>query len=185
MTRDGRSWRLGRAAEVAWITEHTEPGRRIDAAIPAVFAGYATLVIPDPLEARAAFDHALIDVLRSFSSDQLWWLGYLETGASDIVFPSAPRVILYTGWPYVLVQAGPDQAASWRDLDGALPWHSALPELIFPADRSWLVSALWDDDWMCVGGTADLIRALASEPRLPARSVGLTEDATPPGHSAQ
>ena len=40
--------------------------------------------------------------------------GYLDTGADDIVFPDAPKVTLYSGWPYVLVEAGPEQAATWR-----------------------------------------------------------------------
>ena len=30
--------------------------------------------------------------------------------------------------------------------------QGALPDLMFPADRSWLVSTLWDDDRTCVGG---------------------------------
>jgi len=90
-------------------------------------------------------------------------------------------VRLYT-WPYVLVQAGPDQAATWRGNDEALPWHSALPELMFPLDHSWLVSTLWDDDWRCVGGPESLVDALLRHPRLEARAVTLDEDATPPGH---
>jgi hypothetical protein len=59
-----------------------------------------------------------------------------------------------------------------------------LPNLMFPADRSWLVSTLWDDDWMCVGGPADLVAAFVPHPRLEARQVGLGEDVTPPGQQA-
>jgi len=41
--------------------------------------------------------------------------------------------------------------------------HGTLPDLIFPADRSWLVSALWDDTWTCIGGPRHLIDALAAD----------------------
>ena len=69
----------------------------------------------------------------------------------------------------------------YRNSD-ATPWHSALPELVFPDDRSWLVSTMWDDDWRCVGGPADLVDALLLSPHLEARAVTLDEDATPPSH---
>ncbi len=45
-------------------------------------------------------------------------------------------------------------------------WFTALPELMFPADRSWLVSSLWDDAWAGVGGSAELIAAVLTEPEL-------------------
>jgi hypothetical protein len=66
----------------------------------------------------------------------------------------------------------------------ATPWHGALPELLFPADHSWLVSTLWDDDWRCVGGSAALVHALLEHPDLGTRAVTVGEDATPPGHAA-
>lgn len=37
---------------------------------------------------------------------------------------------------------------------------------MFPADRSWLVSSLWDDAWAGVGGSDDLICALLAQPEL-------------------
>jgi hypothetical protein len=40
--KDGVAWPVGGQAQVDWITEGTEAGRRITAAIPALFAGYAT-----------------------------------------------------------------------------------------------------------------------------------------------
>jgi len=64
-------------------------------------------------------------------------------------------VTLYSGWHYVLVEAGPEQAATWRRNDPGS--YGALPNLIFPADRSWLVSTLWDDDWSRIGGPAGLV----------------------------
>jgi hypothetical protein len=44
---------------------------------------------------------------------------------------------------------------------------------MFPADRSWLVSTLWDDDWTCIGGAAELVDKLLRHPDLQARAVSL------------
>ena len=54
---------------------------------------------------------------------------------------------------------------------------------MFPTDRSWLVSTLWDDDWTCVGGPGDLVDDVLGDPELGPRSgrVALDHDATPPG----
>ncbi len=181
---EGRAWQIAADEEALWIAAHTRPGLAITSAIPAVFDAYATLLVPDCEEQRLS-DNALLALLRAHSPDQPWWLGYLETGASSVVFPDAPRVRLYSGWDYVLVKAGPDQAASWRTYAAALPWHGALPELIFPLDHSWLVSTLWDDDWRCLGGPTSLVTGLLDHPQLEARAVALDEDATPPGHHAR
>ncbi|HET7357780.1 MAG TPA: hypothetical protein VFJ09_14015 [Nocardioidaceae bacterium] len=182
MGRDGTTWRVGGSAEVAWIAANIRrPGRTIATAIPSSFAAYATVIVPDGDEEKRLSDAALLDVLRAQLPPQPWWLGYLETGVADLVFPDAPRVRLYS-WPYVLVEAGPDQAAAWRTNKNVTPWHSALPELMFPLDHSWLVSTLWDDDWRCVGGPASLVDALLGHPLLQARAVTLDEPATPPGH---
>jgi hypothetical protein len=72
----------------------------------------------------------------------------------------------------------------WRQSDMGTFWKGALPNLMFPTDRSWLSSTLWDDDWTCVGGAAVLIDGLLEHPVLGARSrsVAVGEDATPPGH---
>jgi hypothetical protein len=36
----------------------------------------------------------------------------------------------------VLVEAGPQQAATWRQHDRPSFWKGALPNVMFPADRS-------------------------------------------------
>jgi hypothetical protein len=190
--KDGAAWPVGGQAEVDWITEGTDGGRRVTAAIPDLFAAYATLTnhagvreLPRELELERRQDLAFIDVLRRHSGEVGWWIGYLDTGASDIVFQDAPKVTLYSGWRYVLVLAGPDQAATWRPAPGGQPnWKSTeLPELMFPADRAWLVSFLWDDDWACIGGSEALITDLLTDPVLApnARRVDTEQDATPPG----
>jgi hypothetical protein len=45
-TKDGRAWRIGADAEIAWIQESTEGGLAITSAIPPVFEAYATLELP-------------------------------------------------------------------------------------------------------------------------------------------
>jgi hypothetical protein len=92
---------------------------------------------------------------------------------------------LYAGWQYVLVEAGPDQAASWRRTDLGSFWKGVLPNLMFPADRSWLLSTLWDDDWTCIGGPAGLIERFLHHSVLEASLVALGQDATPPGRQAR
>jgi hypothetical protein len=182
LAKDGSTWRIGTQAEVAWIASGTSIGRAITAAIPPAFESYATAVLPGS-ERQGKHDQAVIALLSEHPAGQPWWLGYLDTGADDIVFPGAPMVTLYSGWHYVLVQAGPEQAATWRG-NGPGSWKGALPDLMFPADRSWLVSTLWDDDWSCIGGPAALVDGFLRHPDLQARPVMLGQDATPPGHQA-
>jgi hypothetical protein len=159
---------FGTPETVAWIAGHTASGRTVAAAIPPLFARYATFVEPDTEDdvALVEQERAVVRHLRT-QGPHVWWLGYLDTGVNDVVFAGAPMVELYAGWRYVLVRGGPEQASGWRD---------ALPDLMFPADRSWLVSMLWDDGWTCVGGPAALIDALAADPLVGARVVQLDED---------
>jgi hypothetical protein len=152
----------------------------ITSAIPPVFDAYATIVVPRDAHLLSAEARFLMDVLAERSGSSPWWLGYLDSGPDDVVFPDAPRVTLYAGWKYVLVQASKDQAATWR-IDS---WRGPGPDIMFPNDRSWLVSRLWDDDWRCLGGPSDLIDLLVADGQLEARRVNLIEDATPPGHTA-
>jgi hypothetical protein len=179
---EGREWRLGSDGDVAWINDGTSPGTAITAAIPPIFASYCTLVLPQNGQAELTrHEHAVIELLTERTDEQPWWLGYLDTGASDVVFPYARRTNLYYGYRYVLVEAGPQQAANWRD--SGFNW--ALPDLMFPADRSWLVSTMWDHDWTSIGGSEQLVSSFLHhtglrEPR--ARRVALGDDATPPGH---
>jgi hypothetical protein len=183
VVKDGRAWRVGTDAEVEWIQKATTIAVTITAAIPPVFAAFATIVVPDKDQGRSEHVQALLRVLRDESADQSWWLGYLDTGVDDVVFPHAIPVTLYPGWRYALVQAGPEQAGTWRhDLQS---WRAPGPDLIFPADRRWLVSWMWDDDWRCVGGSVRLIERLLRDPHLDARRVEPGENATPPGHIAR
>ena len=185
LARDGSTWRIGTETEVAWITDGTSPGLTITSAIPPVFAAYATVVRPAGGDGQDEHDRAVLTLLSEQLAGQPWWLGYLDTGADDIVFPGAPKVTLYSGWHYVLVEAGPEQAATWRRSGPWSFWKGALPNLIFPADRSWLISTLWDDDWSCIGGPAGLVDSFLHHPDLETRPVAPGQDATPPGHQAR
>jgi hypothetical protein len=182
--KDGRTWRIGTSAEVAWIADDTPASLAITAAIPPIFEAYATVELPCGGEGQDEHDRAVLALLTERSAGQPWWLGYLDTGADDIVFPDAPKVTLYAGWDYVLVEAGPEQASAWRQSGDWSFWKGALPNLMFPADRSWLASTLWDDDWTCLGGPADLLDKFLRHPGLQARPVAPRQDATPPGHRA-
>lgn len=119
---------------------------------------------------------------RGSTTGRRRWLGYLDTGASDVVFPYAPRTAVYYGYGYVLVEAGRQQAARWREKG----FNWTLPGLMFPADRSWLVSTMWDDGWTSIGGLQQLVDGFLSDTTLGprARRVALGQDSTPPGHGA-
>lgn len=173
---------LGGSEVVDWITSATTRGRAITSAIPAVYARYATVVIPDGDTPKSVADAALVEVLRAHIPAQRWWLGYLDTGVANLVAAGVPKVAVYAGWGYVLLEGGPEQALAVRHDSDVTPWHSALPELMFPRDRSWLVSTLWDHAWRCVGGPAALINALLSRRDLEVRAELPDGDMTPPGH---
>jgi hypothetical protein len=183
VVRDGAEWQLGDRSDIAWIDAGTTTDCTIQSSMPLVFDAYATVVIADDKVERERQDRVIVEILSESARGQPWWLGYLDTGGSDVVFPEAPRVFMYAEWGYVLVEAGPDQAASWRDSGWG---HRRLPDLIFPSDRSWLVSTLWDDDWTCVGGPAPFVDRFIRHPILQSytRAVSPGEDATPPGHDS-
>lgn len=194
-SKDGGVWRIGEQPEVDWIREGTRVCFAITSAIPPVFEAYATLELPGtgehrhsgpPVEDPARHNAAVLAVLSEHSTGQSWWLGYLERSEdADVVFDDVPKV---RPGPtddacYVLVEAGPEQAGIWREDR----WSGPLPDLIFPLDRSWLVSTLWDDDWTCIGGSRGLVDAFLTHPDLAHRVREVDpslEDSTPPGHTA-
>lgn len=182
--RDGRAWRLGTDADAAWINDGTSAANTITFAFPPVFAAYCTLGLPETNDRAESARHeqAVIELLTELTPEQRWWLGYLDTGVSDVVFPYAPRTTIYFGYGYVLIEAGPQQAAGWRD--EGFSWR--LPELMFPADRSWLVSTMWDDGWTSIGGSQQLVDGFLSDATVGsrARRVALGQNSTPPGHRA-
>lgn len=105
-SKDGRAWRVGNDAEVAWIEESTESGSTIMSAIPPVFEAYATLELPgtghqQPASSSEKWEEldrglgrheaGVLAVLSEHSGSQLWWLGYLDSGATDLIFATHGR----------------------------------------------------------------------------------------------
>lgn len=178
--RDGRTWQIGTAAEVAWLAGRPT-GTSMVTAVPPVFAAYGTLYMPEENVPVRVHERAIVGALAAHTAPQPWWLGYLDTGPHDVVFPEAPLVSLYFDWRYVLVEGGPSEALRWR-LGHMRSPDGHLPELLFPFDRSWLVTALWDDAFARIGGSTGLIDALAGEPLAGLRRVHPNDDdVTPPG----
>ena len=94
----GHSWRIGTAAEVAWIAGSTFPNLTIAAAIPPVFDAYATVILPDNGEDTERHNGAMLALLAAQSpappAGPRWWLGYLSTSADDRVFPGVTMAAL-------------------------------------------------------------------------------------------
>jgi hypothetical protein len=73
MTRviDGREWRIGGAAEVAWIAQATTFGREITAAIPPIFDAYCTVMLPEGLpDAQTWHDRSVMLLLERNTEPQ-------------------------------------------------------------------------------------------------------------------
>lgn len=165
---DSNGWngQLGDSIVVDWIRNRTVRGRTVTGAIPPVFEAYGVYEAQRENEARLVQQQRLVQHLGEFGA-RYWWLGYLDTGVHDVVLTDAPRVDVYVpGSGYVLVEAGPQEALEWRD---------TLPDLIFPSDRAWLVSILWDDDHTFFGGTRQLVSAVVDDPEVHARPVSPEE----------
>jgi hypothetical protein len=109
IAKDGQSWRIGTNAQIGWIANGTSIDQTITSAIPSVFAAYATFwESDDDSVSTTVYEQAVLShLIEQTAADQPWWLGYLDTGSHDVVFNNAPKVTLYAGWHYVLVEAGP------------------------------------------------------------------------------
>ena len=81
--RDGRTWRIGTDAEVAWITNGTSADRTITSAIPPIFEAYATIVLPYRGEGQDVHDRAVLSLLGEHSADQPWWMVVCIRGATN------------------------------------------------------------------------------------------------------
>lgn len=116
VAKGGGNWLIGLGADVAWITDSTDTGLSITSAIPPIFDAYATIVMPEPgvPALLAECELRVLRLLMAETVDQDWWLGYLDTGADDVVFPDAPRVVLYANWGSWWSKLGPPK----RDCGG-------------------------------------------------------------------
>ena len=176
-SKDGRNWQIGDEQTVEWIRSNTLGGNQVTAAIPPVFDRYATLM-PSARTAPEIFERKCVEVLSS-TSNQAWWLGFLHTGAFPSPLPDAPEIELNYGWKYLFVKAGPPQALTWRTGNIRSGISGLIPEIIFPEDRSWLLSGLWDDAWICVGCNESLLDALRNQQEILVHRVATTETLPP------
>ena len=90
---------------------------------------------------------------------------------------TAPRVAI--GERQYLLFTGPiDQAGDWGARPIAADWpprQISIPNLTWPADRSWAVAADVDPNTMGIGGSRALVDAVVRHPRLDARVVPYPE----------
>ena len=143
-------------------------GLSVTTAIPPVFEAYAPSTrrgcrLPTPT--NAPWSTSLV----ACTPDQPWWLGSRHRRPRRRL-SARSRGCPSTGTgPIVLVEAGPEQALGRRVRSHARRRTGSLPDLFFPADRSWLVSALWDDIWTDIGASAAILAALRRNPLVNAR----------------
>ena len=142
-----------RDEDVAWIRQNTFVGDTIRSAVPSGFDVYGLL---DLDEDRATEDVLLQAVAPEDDAELI--AGWLARGRCK------PRPgddhVLYSGWRYRLRAV---DAAALRGLPAQ--GEGGFPDLLFPLDRSWVVSLLWDDSWRSIGCTDALAREIAR--RLP------------------
>lgn len=87
---------------------------------------------------------------------------------------SAPRVAIGAR-QYLLFRGPLEQAGEWGARPLAVDWPArqiSIPNLTWPADRSWAVASDADPNTMGIGGSRALIDAICLHPRLDARVVG-------------
>src|SRR5258708_5113459 len=127
--RDGRTWRIGTDADVAWIANGTSMGRTITAAIPPVFEAYATVVLPHAGEGQDEHDRAVLALLSEQPTGQPRALGYLDTGSDHIAIPDPPRVTVQSGRHH-----GAEQGDSWS-LRASPGWRRSGARSLYPRRR--------------------------------------------------
>jgi hypothetical protein len=169
--RDAQQWLIGDSADVAWLAGAVDHSAGPVSLVPPTFAAYCQLDLPDGgAGSHVRHDRALVSTLSRASAARTWWLGYLEYGIGiDLPFDDAPRTNLFN-WNYVLVLAGAEQALNWRASESPITWKGALPDLIFPSDRSWALITDWDAHWSGIGGADNLVQSLVNDPEFGPRT---------------
>lgn len=106
-------------------------------AVPPGFEAYWTVDVQCSGECDCSqdevgrFSSGVLDVLAANTEPQPWLLGFLNRWvSSDVVFNDVPTVAVDNG-AYVLVEAGPHEARTWRAADGG-PADRRMPDLMFP-----------------------------------------------------
>lgn len=154
--------------DVAWIRRDTAVSGTIRSAIPGGFDAYGLL---DISEERPTED-ALLQAVAPENSMELI-AGWIDRGP----YPPQPgdEHFLYSSWRYRFRQVS---AASLQGLP--TEGDGGFPDLLFPPDRSWLISLLWDDSWRSVGASNAVASRITSrlpsfvpiDPELPIAATG-------------
>ena len=140
--------------DVDWIRQSGAAFGTLRYAIPDGFEAYGVLDLPADI---VPVETSLLGGLGVEPDDQLV-AGWIDCGPWPA--PAGDEHVLYTGWAYRLRRVHASMLAG-------LPTEGegSFPDLLFPPDRSWLVSLLWDDAWRSIGAPQKAADRLAS--RLP------------------
>ena len=140
--------------DVDWIRGNDAAFGTLRFAIPSGYEAYGVLDLPADI---VPIEDALLSALGVDPADQLV-AGWIDRGPWST--PAGDEHVLYSGWRYRL------RRVAAADLSG-LPTEGegSFPDMLFPPDRSWLVSLLWDDAWRSIGSSQAIADLLAS--RLP------------------
>lgn len=141
--------------EVNWLREGNGPAGTLSYALPGRFDVYGAIDLPDEISPT---EDTLLSALAPNPAAALL-AGWIDRGPWPP--PHGDEFVLYWGWRYRFRWVLP------AELQG-LPseGEDSFPDLLFPPDRSWLVSLLWDDSWRSVGASEPVARRI--EQRLPA-----------------
>lgn len=139
---------------ISWIRHDGAAFGTLQYAIPGGFEAYGVLDLPQDI---VPIEDALLSTLGVSPADQVL-AGWIDRGPWPA--PAGDEHVLYTGWKYRLRRV-PASELSGLPTEGV----GSFPDLLFPPDRSWLVSLLWDDSWRSIGTSQTTADRLAS--RLP------------------
>ena len=181
------AWRGGRSP-IRWDAVAAWSGRTVHglAEFTKVASPVGQPADPAPYDQRPrdgelpqAAIHSLARVLRNHTGtpDQwfvgIWegvgWMDRSEAKAPLLCLPERTHLV-FKGNADILDKVG------WIGFDGR-PVHEA-PNLIWPADRAWLVATDVDQESTYVGGSAALVAALIADPALEVWPASATDPVT-------
>jgi hypothetical protein len=142
--------------DVAWIRDGTSVSRTIRSAIP---DGYDVDGLVDLVEDGGRTESRLLTAL-GIAADEELVAGWIDR--DGLMTEAGDEHLLYATWRYRI------RIVRTAELEGRLhpDVHDDFPDLLFPRDRAWLVSTLWDDTWRSIGASEATAREI--ERRLPA-----------------
>jgi hypothetical protein len=121
---------------------------------------------------RAMLDASTRDPFNNVFRKPTWQPGILSdevSRGSRLELPHRAYVLFSAGvstftdasWPDIAPWVGPDEAHAWAQ----------TPNVLWPADRSWVVVSEIDFDSTIVAGSPELVAAICADPRLEALPV--------------